>query len=248
MAATNFFTMDKTKLSRITLYGFFIVSIINLFEQIIKIGWVDLASKPLLMITLLSYYLSSRFAPSNTLSRLIVGALVFSWLGDVLLMLQDTIGGVFVFGLAAFLIAHIFYIFAYQQAKTPETGEANKSFVHTRLAFLIFIGVALIYMLYPTLGELLIPVIIYTIVIITMAIFALLRRGATIDKSFIMVYSGALLFIMSDSMIAINKFMSPIIQHRLLIMSTYIAAQFLIVKGILAHEKAMENNEETSAT
>ena len=78
-----------------------------------------------------------------------------------------------------------------------------------------------------------------------MGIFALLRRGWTVDKSFIMVYSGALLFIMSDAMIAINKFMSPIIQAGLLIMATYIVAQFLIVKGILAHENS-DTEESTS--
>mgnify|MGYP000352624917 CR=1 FL=1 len=88
------------------------------------------------------------------------------------------------------------------------------------------------------------PVVLYTMVIITMAIYALLRRGWTRDKSFIMVYSGALLFIMSDAMIAINKFMNPIVQARLLIMATYIAGQFLIAKGILAHFTSEPDPEE----
>jgi uncharacterized membrane protein YhhN len=59
-----------------------------------------------------------------------------------------------------------------------------------------------------------------------------------------MVYSGALLFIMSDAMIAINKFLNPLVQARLLIMATYIAAQFLIVKGVLIHEKSIEQSVE----
>lgn len=237
--------MNKSNLSTYSLYGFYIISIVNLFEQVIKLGWLEMATKPLLMITLVVYYLSSRKGPMSNLAKLMIGALVFSWFGDVILMLQGAIEGIFIFGLAAFLIAHIFYIFSYKLAKFEEPGELNKSFVKTRIAFLVFIGGALVYMLYPFLDDLLIPVFIYTSVIIAMGIFALLRRGWTVDKSFIMVYSGALLFIMSDSLIAINKFMNPILQASLLIMATYIAAQFLIVKGILAHENANEESEDT---
>ena len=238
--------MNKSHLSNFSIYGFYVVSIVNLIEQVVKIGWLDLATKPLLMIMLMLYYLSARKETSSNLSKLMMGALVFSWFGDLLLMLQEKIEGVFIFGLASFLVAHIFYIFTYKLAKYKDLGELKKSFIHTRIVFLMFIGGALIYMLYPYLGELLIPVILYTIVIITMGVFALLRRGWTLDKSFIMVYSGALLFIMSDSMIAINKFMSPIVQARLLIMATYIAAQFLIVKGILAHENSLNKEESVS--
>lgn len=237
--------MNKSQLSKIGLYGFYVLSIINLIEQVITLGWLDLVSKPLLMIALLVYYLFGRKEKLSLLPKLIIGALIFSWIGDVLLMLQGEIEGIFIFGLGAFLVAHIFYIFAYKKAKYDEPGEVNPSFVRTRIAFLIFIGGALIYILHPHLGELLLPVVIYTTVIITMGIFALLRRGWTVDKSFIMVYSGALLFIMSDAMIAINKFMSPIIQAGLLIMATYIVAQFLIVKGILAHENS-DTEESTS--
>ena len=230
--------MSRFQLSRISLYLFYLVSVINLIEQIVKIGWLDMSTKPLLMPVLMIYYLSSKSQKTSSLSKLMIGALAFSWIGDILLMFQGKLEGIFIFGLAAFLIAHVFYIFSYKLARFDVPQSQNRSFINTRIIFLIFIGMALIYMLYPTLGNLLVPVVLYTGVIITMGIFALLRRGWTIEKSFIMVYSGALLFIMSDAIIAINKFMNPIVQARLLIMATYIAAQFLIVKGILAHENA----------
>jgi uncharacterized membrane protein YhhN len=63
------------------------------------------------------------------------------------------------------------------------------------------------------------------------------RKGRTSDKSFLLIYFGALLFIMSDSMIAINQFIEPIIYGRFLIMFTYISAQYLIVIGVLKHEE-----------
>jgi len=240
--------LGKTRLSTYSRYAFYGISIINLFEQVIKTGWLDLVTKPLLMITLGLFYLFARNKNFNLLAGLITGALVFSWCGDVLLMLQDRYADIFIFGLAAFLIAHIFYILAYRKAKFETPGDLNPSFVRTRIIFLIFIGSTLIFMLYSTLVEMLIPVILYTGIIITMGIFAVLRRGWTTDKSFIMVYSGALLFIMSDAMIGISKFLNPIVQARLLIMATYIAAQFLIVKGILLHENFEEESKTTNNT
>ncbi len=231
--------MSGSKFSTYSLYAFYLFSIINLIEQVVQTKWLDLATKPFLMIPLLLFYLSARAKKIDSLSKFIVGALVFSWLGDLLLMLQGQFDGLFIFGLAAFLIAHLCYIFGFRLAKFHETSKTNRSFIHARLVFLIFIGGTLIYMLYPYLDEMLVPVISYTIVIIFMAIAALFRRGWTVDKSFIMVYSGALLFIMSDAMIAIDKFMTPIVHGNLLIMATYIGAQFLIVKGILAHENEL---------
>lgn len=232
--------MNKQLLSKVGLYGFYFVAFLNILEQVIHLGWLEMATKPLLMITLLIYFLFGRKEVMSTIGKLMIGALFFSWVGDVLLMLQNEIEDIFVFGLGAFLISHIFYMFVYQKAQTDEPNNVNRPFVNTRIIFLLFVGIALIYVLYPHLGEFLYPVILYTIIIITMAVFALLRRGWTVDKSFIMVYSGALLFIMSDAMIAIDKFLSPLFMARLLIMSTYIAAQFLIVQGILIHEKAVD--------
>lgn len=237
--------MNKSKLSKIALYSFFVVSIANLITQIIELEWLDIVTKPLLMITLLIYYLTSREGKLNKLSNLILGAVVFSWFGDILLMLQGRFDYLFIFGLGAFLIAHVLYVFAYNAAKHKSSQESAASFIRMRMVFLLFVGMALMYMLYPNLGELLIPVTIYTIVIISMGISALLRRGKTTDKSFIMVYSGALLFIMSDAMIGINKFMSPLVQANLLIMATYISAQFLIIKGILVHEQEFSSGDLT---
>lgn len=236
--------MTKSRFSMLALYTFYIVAIINLFVQVMDIEILDFITKPLLMITLLAHYLTGRKNKPTLLSKHMVGALIFSWLGDVILMLQGRFEGLFVFGLGAFLIAHIFYIVAYNTAKTGEVMAESTTFIRTRIIFLVFIGAALVYLLYPILGALLIPVIIYTVVIIAMAITAVMRKGRTVDRSFIMVYSGALLFIMSDSMLAINKFLNPLVQARLMIMATYIAAQLLIVKGILAHENATMPTEE----
>lgn len=228
--------MNRSTLHTYSLYGFYTCSIIHLFEQIVQTGWLNMATKPLLMILLLVHYLTSPNSKSTTLTKLVVAALSLSWLGDILLMLQAQAEGLFIFGLSAFLSAHLCYIFAYRQARFQTATKKFTSYIRGRTVFLILVGGVLIFMLYPTLDDMLAPVIMYTVVIIFMGITALRRRGYTSEKSFIMVYSGALLFIMSDAMIGIDRFMSPVFHARLLIMATYIAAQFLIVKGLMVHE------------
>ena len=186
-----------------------------------------LIAKPLLMITLLAYFLSaSKGYPGWRI--LVVFALVFSWGGDVFLMMDD----MFVAGLASFLVAHVFYIIAYQK-----TGAAKGKIRPFDLIAFALYGIALMWILYPGLGGMLIPVLAYALVLITMGVWAHKRRGATVAASFKYVSTGVILFVISDSLIAINMFAFDVPGERLLVMSTYITAQFLIVQGLLKHKE-----------
>jgi uncharacterized membrane protein YhhN len=66
-----------------------------------------------------------------------------------------------------------------------------------------------------------------------MSAMALNRFKTVPSKSFYFVFIGSVLFVISDSIIAIDKFLVSVPNDRLLIMATYIAAQFLIMKGLL---------------
>lgn len=188
---------------------------------------IYLVAKPLLMITLLAYFLSASKGYPKWRIFLVI-ALVFSWAGDVFLMLDD----MFIAGLASFLVAHVFYIITYQK-----TGAAQGKTRPGVLAGFAFVGAALIWILYPGLGGMLIPVVIYALVLLTMGVQAHKRRGATAKTSFMLVAAGAILFVVSDSLLAINRFAFEVPAERLLVMSTYIAAQFMIVQGLLKHEQ-----------
>ena len=83
------------------------------------------------------------------------------------------------------------------------------------------------------LGEMLIPVLIYMLVILTMAITAFWRNNSVGKWSYALVFFGALFFMMSDSLLAINKFHTALPLSNVSIMLTYALAQFLIVFGIL---------------
>ncbi len=213
------------KLIWLALYAVSVVAV--LVATTFSVPDIYVVAKPLLMISLLLYFIAASQGYPGW--RKFVGfALVFSWAGDVFLM-QD---GMFAAGLVSFLIAHIFYIITYQK-----TGARQAAFRPWNLAGFAAAGAAIIWVLYPGLGEMLVPVVIYMLVLLTMGVRAHQRKGATSAASFRLVAAGALLFVLSDCLIAINKFAFEVPAERLLVMSTYMAAQFLIVQGLLRHEK-----------
>lgn len=192
--------------------------------------WLYMISKPLIMTSLLFYYLVSA-DPANR-SRALILAMVLSFAGDVLLMNDEY----FIAGLVSFLTAHVLYIFAYRQHQHEESTNSLLGLQRARLAFpIILAGTGLVVVLYPVLGELRIPVIIYAAVLVLMAINALFRHGRTSTGSFWMVFGGAVLFMMSDSILAVNKFLEPVAHAGFFVMSTYVLAQYLIVRGLLDH-------------
>lgn len=146
----------------------------------------------------------------------------------------------FLLGLGAFLVAHIFYIVDFNKLKSEQDAGEGRGFINLRIVFLVLVGTSLFYLLNPGLGTFRIPVMVYMVVILAMAMSAVLRKGRTPEKSFILVYGGALLFVFSDSIIALDKFVNPIPYARFWIMATYIAAQLMIVNGILAHDKSTD--------
>lgn len=170
-------------------------------------------TKPLLMplLMLWAYRQGSR-------DRALYLALFFSFLGDVFLMVE----GYFIPGLASFLVAHLAYIYLFKQDYTFGFVPFVLFGVVTS-AYLIF--------LYPHIGEeMRIPVIAYCTVITGMGIAAASRRR---DPAYYSLLCGAVLFILSDAMIAYNKFYSDIPHDAIYIMGTYGAAQYLIVKAWL---------------
>jgi len=100
---------------------------------------------------------------------------------------------------------------------------------------IILFVVGLLTLIYPNLNEMKIPVIIYALVISLMLWSSIIRRGHTSQISFRLVFTGSIFFILSDTMLALNKFWQPLPVSGFLIMSTYMLAQYLIVLGLLKH-------------
>ena len=167
------------------------------------------------------------------LRKSISAALIFSWLGDVLLMFPD----LFLYGLGAFLMAHICYIIGFKIAQTNPFAIGKVNFIHLFFVNLpIYILAAIVYFLInPGLGPMKIPVVVYLIVIVMMVTTARERYKKTNPVSFWQVFLGGMFFMVSDGVLAINMFFKPFPESGVIVMGTYIIAQFLIVRGILAH-------------
>lgn len=218
------------RFDRILLILFVIVSLGELASELIGNSSLHTITKPMIMLSLIGYYILA--SPSRSMITII--AMVASLAGDVLLMNPTY----FIAGLVAFLISHILYIFSYRQHQDGDSSNPLTGVHRVRLAFPILLaGTGLVVILYPSLGDLKIPVVIYAAVITLMALTALFRYGKTTPKSFWLVFAGAVLFMMSDSILAINKFLQPVPFGGFLIMLTYISAQYCIVTGLVEHEK-----------
>lgn len=223
-------------LKRILLMLYVATSISELAALIFNYELLHHITKPLLMVLLLLYFVVDQRHRQHRLFLIIVLALVFSWLGDVMLMYQQNDAMYFMLGLGAFLIAHVFYIIGYRKARIENfSHDLSKPRSARYTFFLLIIFLTLMTVLLPHLGEMLIPVIIYAFAITVMAITALHRFGKTTKTSFWMVMGGALIFMFSDSSIAINKFLEPINHASIIIMTTYLTAQYLIVEGVSKH-------------
>lgn len=179
--------------------------------------------KPLTMVIAIIFVANRRI---NTRARgrfdaLLIGALVFSLAGDVFLMLP---GNYFIPGLAAFLVAHVFYIALFRQ------GQAWFPSRRALLAVLA-VGAVMYAIIWGGLTDpvLKIAVAAYVAVISLMASQAIGRAVVLKQVAARRVALGTCIFMVSDSLIAINKFIVPLELASLWILATYYAAQVLIM-------------------
>ena len=191
-----------------------------------EMRWI---SKPLLMPVLMLVFYTAFDKKNGTLFYLILAALFLSWCGDVLLQ-----ANLFIPGLVSFLLAHVCYIIYFKQ-----TGNNRKGLIQTKplliIPVLLYI-LLLLALLFPYLQELKIPVVVYSITIGVMLLMALnTRHQLNLSASFLFIM-GALLFVLSDSLLAINLFVEKHWVMSLSVMATYATAQYLIVKGALANQ------------
>lgn len=184
-------------------------------------------AKPIVVIALIIYFLSATAGIDTGFKKLITGALIFSWLGDILLMFEPVNKNFFLYGLVSFLVAHIFYIIFFKKVQAKELVKLNWLFFILVLAYYNI----LMYILNPHLGEMLWPVRIYGFVISMMFLLALHMLGIKNKEAGKMLVAGALLFVVSDSVLALNKFYQSFEYAGIITMLSYGLAQLLITIG-----------------
>jgi uncharacterized membrane protein YhhN len=223
---------------QILLAVYFFALAVELFANLTSRAALQYFSKPSLMLILLAYYVLNTRRLAAPPKYPIIFALVFSWLGDVLLLVDKQTKSLFIYGLIAFLIAHLFYIFYFWEIR-----KANK--IERLPNPLIFIAVAayslsLFGFVAPHVKSLLIPVGVYAVVISTMLGASLAAFDFGKQNFGKISVAGTLLFIVSDSILAINRFAAPFEYASVFVMATYALAQLLIAEGSLRNLREID--------
>lgn len=190
--------------------------------------WQGYVFKPLTTVLILAVAVAAPAPVSSFYRAAVVVGLLFSLAGDVFLMLP---GDRFVAGLVAFLLAHLCYAAAF-----GSTVDLTVSPV--ALAPFLLYGIVLVRLLWPHLGRLRIPVIIYASVLLVMGWMAAEQRLALADGRTLLALVGAGLFVASDSVLAWNRFVRRFHPSQAVVLSTYFAAQWLIALSVSARSVA----------
>ena len=210
-------------------FAFAIIFLAELFAVINNFTEMRYFTKPLITVSLMVFLYITVKLKSKFTDKIKIG-LAFSLLGDIFLLFTQQNENLFLFGLVAFLIAHLFYLRAFYLDSIKKV-EVQKRYITPIFMVFGFFCVAFYYNIQPYLGGQSIPVLIYTFVITIMAIMAALRYGKVKMSSFRLVLFGAIFFLLSDSLLAYNKFVDRMQIGNLLVMITYMLAQFLITMG-----------------
>lgn len=201
-----------------------VVAIGNVVSQIVGSDVLNDVTKPILVPLLLAYLLSATGQRSR-LVRATAVALVFCWLGDVALMGGD---GWFLVGLVAFLGGQVAFCVGFVTAWRRNPVRSRRALAAPYAVWWLVLVVALA----PSLGGLIAPVAVYGAVLCTMAALALGVHRVTA--------TGAVFFVASDSLLAATSLSDGMAfsGDSALVMATYAIGLALIVRGVLAAERA----------
>ena len=179
--------------------------------------------KPLTTVLILAAALSVAPASGDGYRQWVLIALALSMLGDICLMFEGD--GWFMGGLGSFLLAHVGFIVAFLKGVSLAWPPA------WTLLPLVY-GLGLCAWLLPRAGALRIPVALYCLVLLGMTLAAALRLQTLGGRPAVLAVAGALLFVVSDSALALRKFAGPYRGAQALILSTYWASIGLIAASV----------------
>lgn len=194
--------------------------------------WKPLSTILVILVAALSFTL--RGPRDGIYTAFIIAGLLFSLVGDVLLIFPSS--RAFMAGLAAFLCAHLVYIAAFIHLQTSRELGSNPA-AEALAAMVLAAIVAVLYRyLRPKLGKMRLPVMAYMAVISVMVhralALAFVYQGAPMMP--ILIAAGALLFYLSDAILAIDRFkLDGQMPHgRLWNLSSYYAGQLLLALSV----------------
>ena len=209
----------------------FYIAFSSIYLILLLLNWESTAF-PLKAFLMPALIAAVYFYPDFSSKKFLLGALIFSWIGDVVLMFQSLNPLFFIGGLIAFLIGHIIYMMLFIKEKRFDLPQ-NSSFLRIGFIAIIAYLIVMLTLLFPHLGGMSLPVTIYALTISAMLATAIMGYSGWEAPANAWILRGAILFVLSDSILAFNKFYQPIWLASFFIMVTYLAAQYAIVVGVL---------------
>lgn len=198
-------------------------------------------TKPLIAMVLMLWLYQGTQLKGRFHKRMFTG-LIFALFGDIFFMIQPAKTAYFVYGLLAFLLCHVFYIRAFTLDHKSNPHQKNPFFLWAVGGFAIFCS-GLFFYLQPHLNILQFPVLMYAILVAVMAIMAVNRLGKVNVLSYRLILGGALFFMLSESLLAINKFAKPVPMADFWVMASYMLAQYLIIFGAVERKLVVTQTE-----
>jgi len=213
--------------SRYVLY--ILVACAHLAGILFQVEWLHQWTKPIL-IPVLAFTFYSILHIRSRAPRALIGVFLFSFLGDVLLQFSGT--AYFLVGLGCFLLAQISYITFFLGFPPKGIGALAKR-PWEAIPYLLYLA-GMLWLLWPGLDiGLRLPVAVYSIVLVGMGLSAFGFRQKTTQPWGWWIVIGSLFFIISDSLIALDRFSEMAVWHpRFSIMITYVLAQGFLIYGI----------------
>lgn len=218
------------------------IGICEVLSHAVDLLWLHFITKPMLMPAIMMYY-QQNATTLNSLSISCVGALICCWIGDIFLLMKH-IRKYFMAGVVCFLIGHLLLIYTFYEQSWPQRTTETVSDINLMNIYLsippIVLGIVTVGTIYPYMSSLRNIVIVYGCIITLMAVRSASRYGYTSMESFWTIYYGSIIFLISDSLLAVNKFYRPLPKADVWIMSTYIVAVYMIIQGLLKHPQALD--------
>ena len=206
---------------------FVVSSVIHLYASFKSNKKLRAQSKVFLLISLCGWYYFA--SPSPEL--IVIAALLFSWLGDLLLIPKGvkwfTAGGI------AFMASHVCFVLAYSGntvfAQLPVAAIIIAGAVYFAASVLVFKG------LKGSLPKMLfVPMFVYLLINGTMNCFALFQLITLKNAASLITYIGATLFFASDSLLFYVRFKkNSVVKNHFPVMLTYLVGEFLITLGLM---------------
>jgi len=214
--------LPDRRAARLLLGVLVVVTAVHLLAQILGSSGLADATQVLLMPLLAGALWSETSAPRGRLVSLTLAALGLSWLGDSAPKVADG-DPAFLLMVGFFLLAQVAYIVAFLPFRRRSVLHVNRPW----LAAYVAVVAALVVACVGGAADMLVPVLVYGACLGTMAVLA---TGLNAVAA-----AGGALFLVSDGLIALDAFVPgfglPV--QGFWVMATYVAAQVLLVAGVL---------------